>query len=234
MGEMTGSQTGEIPTSQGTFWLPASGNIISVIDVETGMIHHRFQGHAEDVRSICWDVCGTYLVSVSEDSARIWSVASGGKCVHQLQSGGNKFASCTFHPAYSQVVAVGSYQNIDFGTQPWETRHGAIKPPRNRTPENYSEQEREGESGRNRAHHLTEKMIGSIQNRMEGNGGMEEMKGKDSARITSKSGSIMEGPDDEDDMKKKLEKEAGGKPVDEDKGLDVNWRSIDETKPSSG
>ncbi|KAL0353069.1 UNVERIFIED_CONTAM: Transcriptional corepressor LEUNIG [Sesamum angustifolium] len=98
---------------QGNLLAAASGNIISVIDVETGMIHHRFQGHAEDVRSICWDVCGTYLVSVSEDSARIWSVASGGKCVHQLQSGGNKFASCTFHPAYSQVVAVGSYQNID-------------------------------------------------------------------------------------------------------------------------
>ncbi|XP_011096320.1 transcriptional corepressor LEUNIG-like [Sesamum indicum] len=98
---------------QGNLLAAASGNIIRVFEVETGIIHHRFEGHAKDVRSLCWDVCGAYLVSVSEDSARIWSVASGGKCVHELKSGGNKFASCTFHPAYSQVVAVGSYQNID-------------------------------------------------------------------------------------------------------------------------
>ncbi|KAK4439956.1 Transcriptional corepressor LEUNIG [Sesamum alatum] len=98
---------------QGNLLAAASGNIINLIDVDTGMLQQRLEGHAKDVRSICWDVCGTYLVSVSEDSARIWSLAMGGKCVHELQSGGNKFASCTFHPAYSQVVAVGSYQTID-------------------------------------------------------------------------------------------------------------------------
>lgn len=70
----------------------------------------NFQGHDKDVRSICWDVCGEYLVSVSQDSTRIWSLVMGGKCVHELHSGGRDFASCTFHPAYSQVVAVGTYQ----------------------------------------------------------------------------------------------------------------------------
>ncbi|KAK4439957.1 hypothetical protein Salat_0330600 [Sesamum alatum] len=98
--------------------------------------------------------------------------------------------------------------------------------------ESHKDNESVGDVG-NRTHQLTDKMIESIQNRMEGTGGMEEMKGKDSDRITNKSESIMEGPDDAD-LKKKLEKEPGGKPVDEDKGLDVNWRSIDETKPSSG
>lgn len=34
-------------------------------------------------------------------------------------------------------------------------------------------------------------------------------------------------------MMKKLAKEPGGKPLDEDKGMDVNWRPTVENKPSS-
>lgn len=63
-----------------------------------------------EVRTLCWDVCGEYLVSTSQDSARIWSIVAGGKCIQELLSSGRDFASCTFHPAYSQVVAVGSYE----------------------------------------------------------------------------------------------------------------------------
>ncbi|KAK4711162.1 hypothetical protein R3W88_005675 [Solanum pinnatisectum] len=37
--------------------------------------------------------------------------------------------------------------------------------------------------------------------------------------------------EDEKKLKKKLAKEAGGKPVDEDKGLNVNWKPIVEKKP---
>ncbi|KAG5622552.1 hypothetical protein H5410_007770 [Solanum commersonii] len=37
--------------------------------------------------------------------------------------------------------------------------------------------------------------------------------------------------EDEKELKKKLAKEAGGKPVDEDKDLNVNWRPIVEKKP---
>ncbi|KAL0398576.1 UNVERIFIED_CONTAM: Transcriptional corepressor LEUNIG, partial [Sesamum radiatum] len=100
---------------QGNLLAAASGNIISVIDVETGMIHHRLETFVRYA-----GMSGTYLVSVSEDSARIWSVASGGKCVHELQSGGNKFASCTFHPAYSQVVAVNiDIWNPTMGNKTW-------------------------------------------------------------------------------------------------------------------
>ncbi|KAI3456250.1 hypothetical protein Pfo_012913 [Paulownia fortunei] len=111
----------------GNLLAAATGKVISLIDVETGMIQYRFEGHAKDILSICWDICGQYLVSVSEDSARIWSLVSGGKCVHELHSGGNKFASCTFHPAYAQVVAVGSYQSIDIwnptmGNRTWNYR----------------------------------------------------------------------------------------------------------------
>lgn len=37
--------------------------------------------------------------------------------------------------------------------------------------------------------------------------------------------------EDEKELRKKLAKEPGGKPVDEDKGLDVKWRPIVEKKP---
>ncbi|KAJ8545505.1 hypothetical protein K7X08_018088 [Anisodus acutangulus] len=40
-------------------------------------------------------------------------------------------------------------------------------------------------------------------------------------------------PEDEKELRKKLAKEPGGKPVDEDKGLDVNWRPILQNKPQS-
>lgn len=35
---------------------------------------------------------------------------SGGKCIHELHSNGNKFQSCTFHPGYSQLLIIGGYQ----------------------------------------------------------------------------------------------------------------------------
>ncbi|KAM7525084.1 hypothetical protein LguiA_014986 [Lonicera macranthoides] len=68
-------------------------------------------GHSKDIRSICWDKSGNYVASVSEDSARVWS-ASGGKCMHELNSNGNKFGSCAFHPGYSLLLVIGSYQSL--------------------------------------------------------------------------------------------------------------------------
>ncbi|CAK9181830.1 unnamed protein product [Ilex paraguariensis] len=56
---------------------------------------------------------GKYIASVSEDGARIWSIVSGAKCIYELPSNGNKFESCTFHPVYSQLLVVGSYQTLE-------------------------------------------------------------------------------------------------------------------------
>ncbi|XP_051128288.1 uncharacterized protein LOC127249513 [Andrographis paniculata] len=44
---------------------------------------------------------------------------------------------------------------------------------------------------------------------------------------------IGNGDGEGENLKKKLSKEVGGKPIDEDKGMDVNRRPIDEEKPSS-
>ncbi|XP_057764479.1 transcriptional corepressor LEUNIG_HOMOLOG-like [Salvia miltiorrhiza] len=118
---------------QGSLLAAATGNVINLIDVETGMTHYRFEGHEKDVCTVCWDICGEYLVSTSEDSTRIWSIVSGGKCIHELASCGRDFSSCTFHPAYSQVVAVGSYQSIyiwnpTMGNRTWKFHghHGIV------------------------------------------------------------------------------------------------------------
>ncbi|MBA0745596.1 hypothetical protein Gogos_008167 [Gossypium gossypioides] len=76
----------------------ASGNVVN--------------GHNKEVLSICWDPSGKYFASISEDSARMWSV-SGGECLHELRSTGNKFQSCTFHPGYSQLLVIGGYQCLE-------------------------------------------------------------------------------------------------------------------------
>ncbi|THG15037.1 hypothetical protein TEA_004489 [Camellia sinensis var. sinensis] len=96
----------------GNLLATASGNKISLYDVETNSLQYCLEEHVKEVRSICWDTSGKYIVSVSEDSARVWSVVSGGKSTHVLHSNGNKFESCTFHPAYSQVLVIGSYQSL--------------------------------------------------------------------------------------------------------------------------
>ncbi|GMI82353.1 LEUNIG_homolog, MUCILAGE-MODIFIED 1 [Hibiscus trionum] len=90
----------------------ASENVVNVIDVETNKPQSCLKGHNKEVLSICWDPCGKYIASISEDSARVWSV-SGGECLHELRSTGNKFQSCTFHPAYSQLLVIGGYQCLE-------------------------------------------------------------------------------------------------------------------------
>ncbi|CAA3000932.1 transcriptional corepressor LEUNIG-like isoform X1, partial [Olea europaea subsp. europaea] len=111
----------------GNLLAAATGNVINMIDVETSTIKYRLQGHAKDVCSMCWDTSGRFMASVSEDCARIWSIAAGGKSVHQLQSTENKFVSCAFHPVYSLVLAIGSYQSLQIwnpmdGSKMWSHR----------------------------------------------------------------------------------------------------------------
>ncbi|KAM1792997.1 hypothetical protein ACFX12_036794 [Malus domestica] len=99
----------------GKFLATASGKDINLFDLETGRIELFLtgSGHTKDVLSLCWDPTGKYLASVSEDSARVWSPASNGKCIYELKSNGNKFQSCTFHPGYSLLLIIGGYQSLE-------------------------------------------------------------------------------------------------------------------------
>uniref|UniRef100_A0A803LQ00 Uncharacterized protein n=1 Tax=Chenopodium quinoa TaxID=63459 RepID=A0A803LQ00_CHEQI len=88
----------------------ASGNAVNIFNVETGAFEFDLKGHQCEVRSICWDVTGNYLASVSEESVRLWSIVSGGRCIYELLSKGHSFQSCTFHPGDPMLLIIGSYQ----------------------------------------------------------------------------------------------------------------------------
>ncbi|KAJ8774079.1 hypothetical protein K2173_009510 [Erythroxylum novogranatense] len=90
----------------------ASENVVSIIDVETDSRTHSLQGHNTEVHSVCWDANGNYLASVSQESVKVWSLASG-ECIHELNSSGNKFESCVFHPSYSTLLVIGGYQSLE-------------------------------------------------------------------------------------------------------------------------
>uniref|UniRef100_A0A2C9UE25 LisH domain-containing protein n=1 Tax=Manihot esculenta TaxID=3983 RepID=A0A2C9UE25_MANES len=90
----------------------AAENVVSIFDVETDRQTHSLQGHSTEVHSICWDVNGDFLASVSQESVRVWSLASG-DCIHELISSGNKFHSCVFHPSYSTLLVIGGYQSLE-------------------------------------------------------------------------------------------------------------------------
>ncbi|KAL7126807.1 hypothetical protein ABFS83_14G211300 [Erythranthe nasuta] len=91
----------------------ASDKVVSVFDVETDRPTQSFQGHSGVVNDICWDVNGDHLASVSEDCIKVWSVKSG-KCIRELNSVGNKFYSCVFHPSHSAILIVGGLGSLDF------------------------------------------------------------------------------------------------------------------------
>lgn len=70
----------------------------------------HLQGHLSEVRSLCWDTTGLAIASVSEDCARVWSIAVCGYCIHELKSNGKKFQSIIFHPRYHNVLVIGAFQ----------------------------------------------------------------------------------------------------------------------------
>ncbi|KAH1060678.1 hypothetical protein GLYMA_02G164700v4 [Glycine max] len=90
----------------------ASGSVVSLFDVETDRQIHTLQGHSAEVRCVCWDTNGDYLASVSQESVKVWSLASG-ECIHELTSSGNMFHSCVFHPSYSTLLVIGGYQSLE-------------------------------------------------------------------------------------------------------------------------
>ncbi|KAI3829826.1 hypothetical protein L1987_03954 [Smallanthus sonchifolius] len=90
----------------------ASDKIVSVFDVETDRQTHSFQAHSGVVNYVCWDLNGEYLATVSEESVKVWSLASR-ECIHELASNGNQFHSCVFHPSYSTLLVIGGTRSLE-------------------------------------------------------------------------------------------------------------------------
>ncbi|KAJ1425242.1 WD40/YVTN repeat-like-containing domain superfamily [Sesbania bispinosa] len=94
----------------GQLLVVASGSVVSLFDVETDRKMHTLQmcGHSVEVHCVCWDTNGEYLASVSQESVKVWSLTSR-DCIHELNSSGNMFHSCVFHPSYSTLSVIGGY-----------------------------------------------------------------------------------------------------------------------------
>ncbi|KAI7985150.1 hypothetical protein LOK49_LG14G01463 [Camellia lanceoleosa] len=76
---------GEISTNKWTCLGGHRDKVVSIFDVETDRQTHAFQGHSGVVNYLCWDLNGDYLASVSEESAKVWSLTSR-KCIHEISS----------------------------------------------------------------------------------------------------------------------------------------------------
>ncbi|XP_057508307.1 transcriptional corepressor LEUNIG_HOMOLOG-like isoform X2 [Actinidia eriantha] len=96
----------------GNLLAAAADKVVSIFDVETDRQIHTFQGHSGVVNYLCWDLNGDYLASVSEESVKVWSLATG-ECIHDLSSNGNQFHSCVFHPSYSALLVVGGLRSLE-------------------------------------------------------------------------------------------------------------------------
>ncbi|KAL8253027.1 hypothetical protein R6Q59_036720 [Mikania micrantha] len=87
---------------------------VLLIELENEMVsvtkEANLEGHAEVVKSICWDIRGRYLASVSRDGARVWASTNDvWKSEYELESGGYPFQSCLFHPTHPQLLVISSY-----------------------------------------------------------------------------------------------------------------------------
>ncbi|KAK4781248.1 hypothetical protein SAY87_017354 [Trapa incisa] len=93
----------------------ASENVVSLHDVEIQICRQKLQGHKSTIRTLCWDLTGDHLVSLSDDLVQVWAIGSSikGELVHQLNSNGKKFHSCVFHPTQPSVLIIGSYQTLE-------------------------------------------------------------------------------------------------------------------------
>ncbi|CAA2985459.1 transcriptional corepressor LEUNIG_HOMOLOG-like [Olea europaea subsp. europaea] len=90
----------------------ATQEVISIFDVETDRHMNSFQGHSGVVNYLCWDLTGELLASVSKDRVKVWSVSSG-ECIHEVNSNGNQFYSCVFHPNYSALLVIGTLRSLE-------------------------------------------------------------------------------------------------------------------------
>ncbi|KAI5417782.1 hypothetical protein KIW84_042410 [Lathyrus oleraceus] len=87
----------------------ANGNAITILDSRNLVFVRKLEGHVKDIKSMCWDVTGQMIASVSEDEARVWS-ASDGQCIGSYPSKERKFQSVIFHPRYHKALVIGGHK----------------------------------------------------------------------------------------------------------------------------
>ncbi|KAI5417762.1 hypothetical protein KIW84_042395 [Lathyrus oleraceus] len=87
----------------------ANGNAITILDYHNLVFVRKLEGQVKDIKSMCWDVTGQMIASVSEDEARVWS-AGDGQCIGSYPSKERKFQSVIFHPRYHKALVIGGHK----------------------------------------------------------------------------------------------------------------------------
>ncbi|WJX46095.1 hypothetical protein P8452_32926 [Trifolium repens] len=88
-------------------------NVINILDFETFIVLNCLRGHVKHICSICWDVTGQTIASVSEDSVRVWLLSMNGQCLYEYPSNGKIFRSIIFHPQRRNILVVGGFQCME-------------------------------------------------------------------------------------------------------------------------
>ncbi|KEH31044.1 WD domain, G-beta repeat protein [Medicago truncatula] len=95
----------------------ANQNVVTILEFPSLAVKYRLQGgHVTYVCSLCWDITGQTIASVSEDCVCVWSLSMGGQCFFKYPSNGNNFQSVIFHPQYRNVLVVGGFQGMELLT----------------------------------------------------------------------------------------------------------------------
>ncbi|KEH31040.1 WD domain, G-beta repeat protein [Medicago truncatula] len=92
----------------------ANQNVITIHDLKDPNVRINLQGHTKDIYSMCWDVTGKMIASVTEDDVRVWSVFMVKQCMYKYPSNGNRFQSVIFHPRYPGVLVIGGFQCLEW------------------------------------------------------------------------------------------------------------------------
>ncbi|CAL5213327.1 unnamed protein product [Lathyrus oleraceus] len=97
----------------GSLLAVANRNVITILDPKNFMVINRLEGHVNDIESLCWDVSGRMIASVSEDSVRVWSLFKTGPCIYLYSLNKGRFNSIIFHPRYNDVLVIGGSECLE-------------------------------------------------------------------------------------------------------------------------
>ncbi|KAL9242401.1 hypothetical protein vseg_016398 [Gypsophila vaccaria] len=100
----------------GKYLAAASDHSVKIFEVDGFRCIEQLTGHPQKYHSISWHPSGELLACLSEDLIRVWKVGPPGskwQCLHELNSNGNKFHTCIFHPIFAPMLIIGCYQNLE-------------------------------------------------------------------------------------------------------------------------
>eukprot|EP00033_Pygsuia_biforma_P005527 GCRY01006103.1.p1 GENE.GCRY01006103.1~~GCRY01006103.1.p1 ORF type:complete len:756 (-),score=75.48 GCRY01006103.1:440-2707(-) len=88
----------------------ASESVVRLYDTRMNTVICELKGHERWISGLCWSGDGNKLVSVSEDSVRVWDIEHSKELKMKVCPRGDKIQSVCFHPYLQNKVVLGGYQ----------------------------------------------------------------------------------------------------------------------------